>query len=464
MIPSSARKNSCSQAGYIRKIPRSMKFFTIQTLGCKVNQYESQQIRQLLQDIGFTCAPPGQPIDLVVVNSCCVTGTASAKSRQSLRRLHGLYPNAKLILTGCLAAADSDELKNLSAGDVRLVPNKEQIALAVRDLFNLTSESGLQGLSKPLSPDKIKNKNSSPDAQHDHLELLKSYTGQCRAFLKIQDGCDAFCSYCIIPKIRTQVCNKDEKTVLIEAQNLVQAGHKEIVLSGIFLGAYGQNTTRRKHWDPEKRDYLANLLDQLAAIPGLARIRLSSLEPADVTDRLLEVFAKNPNIMPHLHLPLQSGSPAILRKMCRQYTRDDFFSVISKVNAVLDRPAITTDIIVGFPGETDDDFAETMQTAQKVGFSKIHIFPFSPRKGTPAAKMPGRVKPAVIKARTDELHKLDTQLQEQFRRQFVGQSVSVLVETLRPPRGRCERYFMVDLSKHPNAPTLRRGDIVTATV
>jgi threonylcarbamoyladenosine tRNA methylthiotransferase MtaB len=138
-----------------------MKFFTIQTLGCKVNQYESQQIRQLLQDIGFTCAPPGQPIDLVVVNSCCVTGTASAKSRQSLRRLHGLYPNAKLILTGCLAAADSDELKNLSAGDVRLVPNKEQIALAVRDLFNLTSESGLQGLSKPLSPDKIKDKNSA---------------------------------------------------------------------------------------------------------------------------------------------------------------------------------------------------------------------------------------------------------------------------------------------------------------
>ncbi|MBN2512878.1 MAG: hypothetical protein JXB18_08080, partial [Sedimentisphaerales bacterium] len=203
MIPSSAREITCSQADYIRKIPRSMKFFTIQTLGCKVNQYESQQIRQILQDIGLACAAPGQPVDLVIVNSCCVTGTASAKSRQSLRRFQSLYPNAKLILTGCLAVADSDELKTLSASDVRLVPNKDNIALAVQDLLNLTSASGLQGLSKPLSPDKIKDKNSSPAAEHDHLEPLKSYTGQCRAFLKIQDGCDAFCSYCIIPKIRT---------------------------------------------------------------------------------------------------------------------------------------------------------------------------------------------------------------------------------------------------------------------
>jgi threonylcarbamoyladenosine tRNA methylthiotransferase MtaB len=280
----------------------------------------------------------------------------------------------------------------------------------------------------------------------------------------VQDGCDAFCSYCIIPQIRPLVCQKPVKTVLQEAQNLAQSGHREIVLSGIFLGAYGQSTARRKHWNPDNRDALADLLEQLIPIKGLERIRLSSLEPADVTDRLLEVFAKYPSIMPHLHLPLQSASPAILTKMCRQYTLDDYLEVIGKVKTALDRPAITTDIIVGFPGETDDDFQQTLTIAEKIGFSKIHVFGFSPRKNTPAAKMPGRLTPQVIRNREIELQNLDKQLQQQFCRQFIGKPVRVLVENLRPPKGRCERYFMVDLSTLPQKTEFHRSDIVQVTL
>jgi threonylcarbamoyladenosine tRNA methylthiotransferase MtaB len=198
----------------------------------------------------------------------------------------------------------------------------------------------------------------------------------------------------------------------------------------------------------------------LTAIQGLERIRLSSLEPGDVTDRLLEVFAKYPVFMPHLHLPLQSASPAILAKMCRQYTLDDYLEVVRKVKTALDRPAITTDIIVGFPGETDDDFQQTMTIAEQIGFSKIHVFGFSPRKNTPAAKMPGRINPAVIRTRSMQLGALDRKLQRQFCRQFIGTTVKVLVENYRLPKGRAERYFMVDLSGLPEAARLKPNDIV----
>jgi threonylcarbamoyladenosine tRNA methylthiotransferase MtaB len=439
-----------------------MKTFTIQTLGCKVNQYESQQIRQHLEAFGLNHTDHGAAPDLVVVNSCCVTATASAKSRQAVRRFASRYPaQTHIILTGCLTAAPGDELKNLPDHNILFVPDKNNLPAVLSRLLAPAVGDTQLSLSKPLSPDKIKNKNPLQGPQYpEKLPLLSCYTGQCRAFLKIQDGCDAFCSYCIIPQIRTQVCHKDVKTVLTEAQNLVRAGHKEIVLSGIFLGAYGQTTARRKHWDPQKRNALAELLEQLTGVAGLERIRLSSLEPADVTDRLLEVFAKYPAIMPHLHLPLQSASPAVLRKMCRQYTLDEYFEIVGKVNAALDRPAITTDIIVGFPGETEEDFQQTMAAAKRIGFAKIHVFSFSARKNTPAAKMPGRVTPTVVHDRSTQLQKLDKQLQEQFRRQFEGQKVRVLVEGLHPLQGRCERYFMVDLSRSPDAAKLRRGDVV----
>ncbi len=439
-----------------------MKTFAINTLGCKVNQYESQQIRELLTGYGLKQAPADQCADLVVVNTCCVTHIASAKSRQSIRKARKTAQNATVLVAGCLPQGPADELKNIT-GNVHIVSRKKDLALALHTLVATgNTETTPTSHNKQFYATKIKDK--TPPRQYINppaLPVITSFSGQTRAFLKIQDGCDASCSYCIIPKIRTRVCNKSVKTVLAEAGALVRAGHKEIVLTGIFLGAYGQDTARRRHWDPARLDSLADLVDKVAQTPGLERLRLSSLEPADVTDRLIDVICDHENIAPHLHLPLQSGSNRILKRMCRQYRIADFRKTIEKLKSRLDRPAITTDIIVGFPGETDDDFAATVELMKEVAFSKTHVFSFSPRWGTPAARMQPAIPAQVIKERSQILHELDRNLQHRFRRQFIGEQVSVIIESLDPPKGRCQRYFMVELNPDKH---LEIGNIATTVL
>jgi len=431
-----------------------MKTFTIHTLGCKVNQYETQQIRQLLEQSSLRLVGPAQNADIVIVNTCCVTHIASAKSRQAVRKAQRQNRHGAVVVTGCLPLGQADEIKNIGT-DVRVVSDKTEITRAVAELLdsrkadesvNYNADKTLYTFSRTKSTVKIKDK-SYPPAKHQNLKLplLNEYKGQCRAFLKIQDGCDGQCTYCIIPKIRTKVCNKNVKNVLAEVKNLVEAGHNEIVLTGVFLGAYGQNTVRRKDWVGGNRDSLSGLLGKIAQVPGLGRVRLSSLEPADVTGKLLDVFSGNRNIMPHLHLPVQSGSEKILKHMRRQYTVAEFVRVVAAVRGRLDRPAITTDIIVGFPGETEGDFEQTIELAKEIGFAKMHVFSFSPRAGTAAAKMQGVVNAEVIKRRSRWLRGLDKELGAEFRGQFVGERVEVLVENTRPGQGRCERYFMVDL-------------------
>ena len=436
-----------------------MKTFAINTLGCKVNQYESQQIRELLISFGLKQAPRTQCADLVIVNTCCVTHIASAKSRQSIRKAQKTAKNAAVLVAGCLPQGPPDELKNIP-GNVHIVSRKKELVATLRNLV-----AGGNAESKPACPNialqtvKIKDKTATlHDTNPTMLPTITSFPGQTRAFLKVQDGCDAFCTYCIIPKIRTKVCNKDVKTVLAEADALVHAGHKEIVLTGIFLGAYGQDTARRRHWDPARLDSLADLLDKTAQTPHLERLRISSLEPADVTDRLIDVICANENIALHLHLSLQSGSDRTLKRMCRQYRISDFRKSIEKLKSRLDRPAITTDIIVGFPGETDDDFAATVEIMKETAFSKTHVFSFSPRKGAPAARMQPAVPPELIKERSQILHELDRTLQQQFRQQFIGEEMTVIIESQHPPKGRCQRYFMVEQNTDQH---LETGDMVT---
>ena len=446
----------------------TIKTFAINTLGCKVNQYETQQIRELLGRFGLIETDNIPSAELLIVNTCCVTQSASAKSRQAVRKFQKQNPNATIIVAGCLPALSGSELANLS-GNIRLIGNRSNLAPTIAQITGRCCEKKCSSKTyktvgetiKPQTAEEIKHKiNLSAEDTFSQLPPITAFSGHSRAFLKIQDGCDARCTYCIIPQIRKNVCNKNVKTIISEAKALIASGHREIVLTGVFLGAYGQNTARRKKWDTTKNDRLAALLDDLAGIDGLERLRLSSLEPADVSEKLLDIFCKHDNIAPHLHLPLQSGSEKILKKMCRQYTAADFRATVAKIKARLDRPAITADIIVGFPGETDEDFADTVQMAEDCGFAKMHIFPFSSRENTAAAKMAPKVKSEIIKERSKLLHNLDKKLAKKFRCQFAGEKVSIIVEDTDPLQGRCSRYFMVKLPKTEIDETIQKGDLI----
>jgi threonylcarbamoyladenosine tRNA methylthiotransferase MtaB len=432
--------------------------FAILTLGCKVNSYESQQIRQFLETLGLTQVGLAQEPQLVVINTCCVTRTASAKSRHLIHRAqkHG---SAVVVICGCLPAVDTDELQALGE-NVHVVKNRRDLTAILSRLAHTESTAPHPVRPGPALPERPgeptdtsirPEQNSKVKSQKElglseELPPLRSFQNQTRAFLKVQDGCDAFCSYCIIPTARPVVRFKRLEEILAEAAALVTAGHKEIVLTGVHIGAYGQATARRHRWPTGENPHLPALLDQVAQVPGLSRIRLSSLDPADVTPALLDVFGAHPNLMPHLHLSLQSGSDAVLRRMARPYTADEFRAKVALVRNRLDRPAITTDIIVGFPGETDTDFAQTVALVQEIAFAKMHVFVFSARKGTAAARMQPKVPPEVKKSRSKILRDLDLALQSRFRAQFLGETAQVLIETINgQPAGRAERYFEVEV-------------------
>jgi threonylcarbamoyladenosine tRNA methylthiotransferase MtaB len=436
-----------------------VKTFSINTLGCKVNQYESQQIRELLEKLGLQMAESPEKSDLVVINTCCVTHTASAKSRQYVRRARKQNPDATVVVSGCLPTVQTGELDTTDRSQpdgIHLIRNRADLSAT---LTHITGPKAAPAVSqraqarpanpiKPKNDDKIKHKKEL--GERFGLSGLTCFRGHTRAFLKVQDGCDGYCTYCIVPKARPFVHSKPVDQVLTEAQTLVKAGHREIVVTGIFLGAYGQSTVRRKNWPGRQSNELAELLDKMAKLPNMGRIRLSSLEPADMTPRLVDTICENRNIMPHLHLPLQSGSDAILKKMCRQYRVDQFRRTAELLKSRLDRPAITTDIIVGFPSETDADFAQTVELARQVGFARMHVFAFSPRKGTAADEMAGAIDNALIKERSQILHELGIELGLEYRSQFLDQTARILLESNNGQiSGRAERYFTVGVSDPP---------------
>jgi threonylcarbamoyladenosine tRNA methylthiotransferase MtaB len=442
------------------RLYHNMRTFAILTLGCKVNQYESQQVCQFLIQSGLTQVATADRPDMVVINTCCVTHTASAKSRRAIHQAQRHRPKA-VVVCGCLPVAGTDELA-LDAENLYVIHDRNRLASILSLLVATDPTTPDQArtdsaifqsprhsndiLIRPKTAPKIKCKHDL-DAE-DALPPPAFFRGQTRAFLKVQDGCDAFCRYCVIPLARPNVHSKPLRDVLSEARTFVAAGHKEIVITGVHVGAYGLPSIRNRSRRVCTAPLLPDLLDEVAQVDGLARIRLSSLDPADVTERLLDVFASHANIMPHLHLSLQSGSTDVLRRMARPYTADEFRAKIDLVRSRLDRPAITTDIIVGFPGETDADFVQTLALAKEVAFSKMHVFAFSARKGTAAARMPDRVPSEVKKERSRILRALDAELQSQFRRQFVGEPAQVLIETTAPVvSGRAERYFTVRIDE-----------------
>ncbi|MFA5423158.1 MAG: tRNA (N(6)-L-threonylcarbamoyladenosine(37)-C(2))-methylthiotransferase MtaB [Phycisphaerae bacterium] len=448
-----------------------LRTFTIQTLGCKVNQYESQQIHTLLTGLGLAAVRPGQKPDLTIVNTCCVTKAAAAKSRQFISKAQKLNHGSVVVAVGCLTASpQKSEQPQSFVENVYLIKNRSAIAAELNTIVQsrLYRDTAPQEPSRPII-NNIRPQNgqkSKPKSTCDPLKLpeLTAFAGHTRAFLKAQDGCDNYCTYCIIPIVRPRIESRPIDSICREAEQLVKSGHKEIVLTGICLGAFGRDTTRRQNWTNPETDYLAQLLEKLALTPDLHRLRISSLNPQDITPQLLDIPAKHTNIMPHLHLSLQSGSNNILKKMARLYTAEDYLEKVRMLNSCLENPAITTDIIVGFPGETESDFQQTLELCKEVGFSRIHVFSFSARRGTPAEKMSPKIKPQIIKERAAILQKIADDLAYQYRENFIGRRERILIESVEngTAAGRAERYFEVKI-ENPS-PALKTNQIIEVTL
>ncbi len=474
--------------------------YLLRTLGCKVNQYESQQLRETLDSLGLRGALPGETADLAVVNSCAVTASASAKTRQAVRR-QAAGGKTPVVVIGCGAAADKERLASIP-GVVGLFSHEDDAVEALRHIvvhrletFSDRSEAADpgdtrrtggddgwvgSGSSEPTTQDadqltRLSVATSSTDVNvvHDLARTIRRFDGHQRAFLKVQDGCDAHCTYCIIPRLRPTLRSKSIESAVAEAKSLVAAGHREIVLTGIYLGAYQRPTALRRRFDTaDGSSALAELVGAIAEVDGLVRLRISSLEPGDVNQHLLDVLATNESCVPHLHLPLQAGSSRILKRMNRQYDADDFREMIDRTRDALDRPAISTDIVVGFPGETDQDFLETLEVAKYAGFCKIHAFPFSPREKTAAARWTKEfVQPSLVRERMQQLRELEQELAATFEQQFVGTTQRLLVEKNERPvsgesgvaRGRSDRYFEVIFEPDQRNPS-NPGDVVLVQI
>lgn len=366
------------------------------TLGCKVNQYETQHVKETLEANGYREAFTDEPARLCIVNTCTVTAEADAKARQLVRQLHRDNPGTSVVVMGCFAARDPQAVSRLP-GVAKVVTSKDRL---VDELAEFGVSVSPRGITR--------------------------FDGHQRAFVKVQDGCLLNCSFCIIPSVRPVMRSRPAEEIAAEVQRLVDNGCEEIVLTGIHLGHYGIDLSKGKPKAQWTR--LWHLIDRLSALPGRFRIRLSSLEAAEVRDHLLRAVAGNPRICPHFHICLQSGSDAVLTRMKRRYRVRSFLERCGQIRRVFDQPALTTDIIVGFPGESDADFEATCRVAREVGFAQIHIFPFSPRHGTPAATMPNPVPPRVIADRKAQLAALERELREDFLRQLIGRRLDVLVE------------------------------------
>jgi threonylcarbamoyladenosine tRNA methylthiotransferase MtaB len=397
------------------------------TLGCKVNQYETQYVKEMLEASGYVEAADAEPADLCIVNTCTVTHEGDAKSRQLVRRLHQANPDAALVVMGCYATRDPDTVARLP-GVTSIITDKDRLLEALAPFGVIAAPDGITRFD-------------------DHQ----------RAFVKVQDGCLLACSYCIIPKVRPTLRSRTPETIEAEVAALLDAGYHEVVLTGIHLGHYGLDLCKGR----PKRDWvrLWHLLARLCRLPGDFRVRLSSLEAAEARDDLVRVLADEPRICPHLHLCLQSGSDRVLAGMKRRYRSAGFLERCRRIRQALGNPAFSTDVIIGFPGETDADFEATCRVVREVGFMKIHVFSYSPREGTPAAHLSDAVPPAVVRERRERLREIERELTQAYLRTLVGRRLEVLVEggdSDRPgyARGTSAEYAPVVFPGH--APALLR--------
>lgn len=376
------------------------------TLGCKVNAYETEAMEELLQTAGYDIVPFTEQADVYVVNTCSVTNMAERKSRQMLHRAKKLNPEAVVVATGCYVQVSEEEARADAAVDLVLRNNqKRQIVTALDAYFEgRTFDDVLADVEKE---------------QYEELEV-STVLEHTRAFVKVQDGCNQFCSYCIIPYARGRVRSRRMQNVIAEIKRLAEAGIQEVVLTGIHLSSYGREIDGESH--------LIELIEAIHPIDGISRIRLGSLEPRIITEEFVGRLRKLHKVCPHFHLSLQSGCEETLKRMNRHYTPEEYYEKCKLIRAAFENPAITTDVIVGFPGETDEEFDKTRQFLEKVHFYEMHIFRYSRRKGTRADKMENQIPEETKAQRSSILSSLESQMTKEFRTKWTGACVKVLLE------------------------------------
>lgn len=379
------------------------------TLGCKVNQYETEAVIDLFIDKDYQIVDFSEKADVYIVNSCTVTNEAARKTRQIARRAKRNNAQSIVAIVGCYTQAFPDEVRDIAEIDFVMGSNNKALILDKVEAL--------------LAGKQVNSEVNNYQSLADYEELkLKRLTNTTRANVKIEDGCNQFCSYCIIPYARGPVRSRKKADLILEIKNLVNQGVKEIILTGTHLGAYGSENN-----DPEA---LTKLLYDLTNIAGLKRVRLSSIEGTEIDSGLIDLLAESDIFCPHLHLPLQSGSNQILKAMKRPYTIAEFKTTLAEIRAKIPQIAITTDVIVGFPGETASTFAETMTVVEELNFARVHVFPYSARSGTPAAAME-QVNGKLIKKYSQQLRSLNKKLMLSYQQQFIGTEQEVMVEEAR---------------------------------
>ena len=386
-----------------------MRKAAFHNLGCKVNSYETEAMQQLLEDAGYEIVPFREGADVYIINTCSVTNVADRKSRQMLHRAKKMNPSSAVVAVGCYVQAAGAELKKDEAVDLIVGNNqKKDLVQILDDYFADHENSG-----------EILDIGHSQEYEELHIRRIADHT---RAFIKVQDGCNQFCSYCIIPYTRGRVRSRRPEDIEHEVRGIAEAGYKEIVLTGIHLSSYGVD------FKDEQQENLLTLIKRLDQIPGIERLRLGSLEPRIVTREFAKELARLRTICPHFHLSLQSGCDATLKRMNRRYNAAEYQACCEILREEFDNPAITTDVIVGFPGETEEEFAETERFLKAIHFYEMHIFKYSRRAGTRAADMPDQVPEGTKSVRSDILLALEKQQSLEYRGRFLGTEEEILLE------------------------------------
>ena len=389
------------------------------TLGCKVNQYDTQAMQEVMLRNGYTVVGENDPADVCIINTCTVTNAADQKARQVIRRAIRKNPDTEVLVTGCYAESDREAIGAIP-GVSLVFGNREKADL--QKYLDLVHESWREKDRSPLL--QIDPVHHDAVREHANFSMSVSEAGKhTRALIKVQDGCSAFCTYCIIPYVRGRMTSRPLPDIVQEAKQIAANGYKEIVITGVHLGAYGLDIGRQTT--------IADILEHIHPIDGIERIRFSSIEAMNFPSDLVDRMAALPKCMPHFHLPLQAGSDKVLRQMRRRYTRAEFSRLVEKLRTSFPDVGITTDVMVGFPGETDADFEDSLQFVEEIGFNQLHVFRYSPRRGTPAADYVNHLPPHVSAERSKEMIALGKRLGINFRERMLGKTMNVLVEESR---------------------------------